>query len=639
MAETTSVSPPTQTEVPNTISKVVFDIETDGLLDVVTRVHSLVIYREKHDTTFSVHGPDVATAIREQLMGLDEDEYIIGHNIVAFDLPVLRKLYPWFTYDINKVYDTFLLSSLIYPHLSVVDTTSKTVRALVANNGGRWPFLCGSHSLDAWGWRLGEHKGDYSKIMKERGLDPWAQWSQEMQDYCEQDVVVTRKLFGLLMDRGYAERATRMEHELADVIHDMEVTGYPFDEQRAATFYSDLCGIRAKLEQKLLTLFDPWYAQDGDVVEPKRTVHYKDPTRASRVEGAPFTPVKRIEFNPQSRAHITDRLMKCRGWKPKEFTDNGAPKLDEGVLKALPYPEAEALAQYMGVQKYIGMLAEGAKAHMRYVKADGCLHGRIKTAGAITRRATHSEPHVGQVPAVDHSDPLHIGARFRECYHSFPGQVQVGIDVSGLELRMLGHYMARYDGGAYAREVVEGDVHTLNQKAAGLPTRNLAKTFIYAFLYGAGDMKIATIAGLKNQRQGGALKREFLAKTPALKKLIDAVQSKAKDGFLVGLDGGIIRVRSQHAALNTLLQSAGSIVCKFWIVEFARRLKERGWYNTRVRLMAWVHDELQTSCDPEIAEEVGKLAVECIAHVGRELNVRVELTGEYKIGKNWKECH
>jgi DNA polymerase I-like protein with 3'-5' exonuclease and polymerase domains len=203
---------------------------------------------------------------------------------------------------------------------------------------------------------------------------------------------------------------------------------------------------------------------------------------------------------------------------------------------------------------------------------------------------------------------------------------------------MLANEMWRFDNGAYAKEVVDGDIHTANQTAAELPTRNDAKTFIYAFLYGAGDAKIGSIIG-KGATAGREIKKKFFEKVPALERLVKQVKAQAGDkGYLLGLDGRQLHIRSTHAALNTLLQSAGALVCKQWLVEVDKELRSRGWQD-RCQQVAWIHDELQFDCDAMIAEECGQLIVDCIAKAGQHFNVQVPLTGEYNIGANWAETH
>jgi DNA polymerase I-like protein with 3'-5' exonuclease and polymerase domains len=262
--------------------------------------------------------------------------------------------------------------------------------------------------------------------------------------------------------------------------------------------------------------------------------------------------------------------------------------------------------------------------------------------GAITTRCTHSHPNLAQIP----SNSAPYGKECRGLFGVEQGEYLVGCDVSGLELRMLAHYMAMYDGGAYGEIILNGDIHTENQKAAGLPTRNNAKTFIYGFLYGAGDAKIAEIVG-GTARQGKALKEKFLSNTPALKQLREAVANKVKStSTLKSLDGRILPVRHQHAALNTLLQSAGAIVCKMWVVHFHKLMREAGYvHGVHYKQAAFVHDELQVRVNAKVfpiqdgKSFVGDTAKRAIKEVGEMLKVRLPLDGEYAIGKSYAETH
>ena len=347
---------------------------------------------------------------------------------------------------------------------------------------------------------------------------------------------------------------------------------------------------------------------------------------------------KRIPFNPGSRDQIAKRFMQ-RGWKPADFTPDGRARVDEPILKELAkdgYEEAGPLLEYLMIQKRLGQLAEGNEAWLKLVKADGRLHGRVTTNGAVTGRCTHSKPNLAQVPNA--GSPY--GKECRELFTVGEGKKLVGCDASGLELRCLAHYMARYDGGAYAKILLEEDIHTANQKAAGLPTRDNAKTFIYAFLYGAGDEKIGKIIG-KGQAEGKSIKKEFLDKTPALKKLREAVEQAVEArGYLVGLDGRQLPIRSPHAALNTLLQSAGALIMKQATVLLNRYLEVKGWSFARdYALVGHIHDEVQLEVDEDKADTVGQLAVKAIQDAGRSFNFRCRLDGEYKVGQNWAETH
>ena len=289
------------------------------------------------------------------------------------------------------------------------------------------------------------------------------------------------------------------------------------------------------------------------------------------------------------------------------------------------------IRDYLMLQKRVAQIESWLEA----VKADGRVHGKVITNGAVTGRMTHSSPNMAQIPNAGSV----YGHECRECWTVEEGNVLVGCDASGLELRMLAHYMK--DEG-YVRTVTEGsskdgtDVHSINQQAAGLPTRDSAKTFIYAFLYGAGDAKIGSIVG-GSAKEGEKLKEKFLRKTPALARLIKDVKSAANQrGCVKGLDGRKIWIRSEHAALNSLLQGAGAIVMKKALCLFYDKIKENKW---NVKLVANVHDEFQFECPPDIAELAGKAARMSIIEAGEHYKLRCPLDGEYKIGKSWKETH
>lgn len=585
--------------------RLVFDLEADGLLNEASRIHCIVCINYDTDEVHKFEPSKVEHGLKF-LMQADE---IVGHNVIGYDIALASKLYPWFHIDRAKVRDTLILSRLLFPALSDLDQkpSSKVEGKLI-----------GSHSLKAWGQRLGFPKAEY-----EGG---WETFTPAMLEYNVRDVEVTKRLFKLLIENeGYSEKADNLEHEVAHIIAQQERYGFAFDEEAARSLTAQLLSRRAALESELQDAFPPWTTEELFI--PK----VNNKTRGY-VKGEPFIKKHTTVFNPGSRHHIADRLKAIHGWEPKQFTPDGSAKIDEDVLAKLPYPEAKVLTEYLMIQKRLGMLAEGKNAWLKMARK-GRVHGEVITNGAVTGRATHRNPNIAQVPAVG----APYGVECRSLFTASSAKGLVGIDVSGLELRMLGHFMARYDGGKYAKEVVEGDVHTINQTAAGLPTRSDAKTFIYAFLYGAGPDKIGSIIG-KGRDAGLKLRKKFLEATPALAKLIHAVQQAAERGYLIGLDGRRLHIRSSHAALNTLLQSAGALICKQWMIEVDREIVARGWRH-KVQQAAWIHDECQFDCDPDIAEEFGQVAVECISKAGEYFNIKCPLTGEFKIGRNWAETH
>jgi len=596
--------------------RLIFDIETDGLLDDVTRCHCIVTHDldTGRDRTFAML-PGYPTPA-EAIDYLNAADQLIGHNIIKYDIPVLQKLYKGFR-PRAEVIDTLVCTRLIWSDIAESD--------LGRVKAGRLPSRrIGSHALEAWGYRLGEMKGEYD--------GGWNTISQEMVDYAEQDVRVTKALYERILDKQYSPEALKLEHEFCTVIAMQERHGFAFDVQAAQRLYTQLVARRLEIAKELQEAFPPQTVEE--VFVPK-----VNNRKQGYVKGEPFIKRSILEFNPSSRHHIAARLKEL-GWVPQEFTESGQPKVDESVLEKLPYPQAKLLAEHFLVEKRIGQLAEGDQAWLR-LERKGRIHGSVNTNGAVTGRCTHSNPNVAQVPRC--GSPY--GSECRSLFGAGPGRVLVGADLSGLELRCLAHYMAKYDDGAYGKVLLEGEIHTVNQQAAGLPTRNDAKSFIYAYLYGAGDVKIGSIVlpnGSEDEQReiGKKLKKAFLKKTPALKALKDAVSAAAEKGWIKGLDGRVLRIRSPHAALNTLLQSAGALIAKQATVFAYQELTTGGYlFGRDWAMVAHVHDEMQVECKKEIADHVGRVLVQSMRRAGEHFGFRVPIDGEFKIGSNWRDTH
>lgn len=427
-----------------------FDLETDGLdLQAISKIHVLAVYDYQTERFYRFDKEKVSEGVRF----LEKADVIVGHNIINFDVPVIQKFFP--SFEPKQVLDTLVWARLVYADIKDIDYR--------LYNKGRLPGkYIGSHSLEAYGFRLGVLKDDFHETAD------WSEWSQEMSDYCEQDVRVTKALYEKLKSKGVSEEALKLEHDVAHIIKRQVDRGFYFDVEKAEELYLHLLKRRQELEASLKSLFPPWYEPNGKPFVPKR-----DNKRYGYKAGCEVQKIKLVEFNPSSRQHIWKCLVKKYGWKPKEFTEGGEPKVDDEILSSLPYPEAQALSEYLMIQKRIGQLAEGDKAWLKLVR-NNRIHGEVITNGAVTGRMTHNNPNLAQVPAVR----VPYGKECRELFGPTPGMVQVGADASGLELRCLAHFMAPYDGGAYAKIILEGDIHTENQKAAGLPTRDNAKTFI-----------------------------------------------------------------------------------------------------------------------------------------------------------------
>lgn len=638
------------------MARYVFDIETNGFLDALNRVHSLALKDADSGERFSYAGcggmddGSDYTPIPVGLARLAAADEVIGHNIIRFDLPALRKVYPDFSVK-GKVTDTLVLSRLVFPDI-------KQQLDFDLNKRGKLPGKkIGEHGLEAWGFRLGNHKGEYTDWCKANGIaDPWAHWSPEMQSYCEQDVEVTFTLYTRLLSRmekqGWRGDCVELEHAVAHTIHQQELYGWAFDEAAAAKLYAKLVQHRVDLEAKLQAAFPP-----KEVIT--EFVPKANNSKLGYQKGIPFMR-RRVEvFNPSSHKMIAERLQEKHGWKPIEFTPGGQPKLDEGTLDGLPWPEAKLLNEYLMVQKRIGALAEGKKSWLKFATA-GRIHGRVITNGAFTGRMTHRDPNLAQVPSVD----VPYGKECRALFTASAGRVLVGCDADALELRCLAHYLAKYDGGAYVEAVIRGDKskgtdsHSVNCRALGmdpkklykvgsldLPGRDIAKTWFYAFIYGAGALKLGQTVGVADdeaaRKRGSRQKRQFLQGLPALGRLLADLNTRIeRRGFIFALDGRALPIRSAHAALNTLLQSAGAIAMKKALIIHESLLVAEGLrYRDDYAYVGNIHDEWQIDTLPQHADTVGRLAAEAIRLAGEHFKFRCPLAGNYGSGATWAETH
>lgn len=625
----------------------IFDIEANGLYWEASKIHVIAMAPDA-DSQVKVfsNGPKADGSLLDGLRLLAEADELVGHNIIDYDIPVIQKIYPWWKPK-GKIRDTLVYSSLLYPDMLEKDYAKAKARH------GQWipPQCFGRHSLEAWGYRLGHWKGDFN--------GPWEAWTQEMEDYCRQDVVVTQELLRFFLAKEPSEDAVQLEHYVAWIISRQSRRGFKFNKEKAEKLTAEMSARREELAIQLRDYFPARYVAEGSApFIPKR-----DNSTVGYVKNAPLCKVQLQHFNPASRQQIADRLISEYGWRPTEYTEptdkypQGQPEVSEDTLASTSFTCSPLLIEYLMIDKRIGYVAEGKKALLKTVGPDGAIHGRVKSIGAVTRRMTHSDPNVAQCPAVDKP----YGEQTRELFEARDGYVLVGCDADGLELRMLGAYMAQLDGGEYATAVVQGkkedgtDCHSVTKKALEFNDRNNAKTWIYAFLYGCGPEKSGSIVlddmgpeAKKIYTHPDAIKKlgqEAMDKIgvnmPALTSLVESVKSKVKQqGFLWSLDGVPLQCRAEHSALNTLLQSAGAIVMKRAAMILDMDLRAAGLkYGTDYEFVANIHDEFQIEVRPEHAELVGQTAAQAITKAGEYYKLPIPLSGSYAIGKNWKETH
>jgi len=587
---------------------VILDIETDGFLrprlgqSKATRVHCGVIDRMTEDK-------EPCLAFGPQSIGklcdvLSTQKLLIGHNILGFDLPMLREFHG-FEFR-GAVWDTLIVSRMLWP-----DMPTRDVPRI---QSGRMSGSAPPHSLEAWGERFGNRKGDFSHT------GDFSVFSKGMLRYCIQDVRLTRQLYELQRKQGLPALALRLEQSFSLCLDRMMARGVHVDQAALDSLVSALQLERADMLPKVSTIFPP---QELAYVTPKRGLHR----------------TKLIPFNPNSRKQIADNLI-ARGWRPTKRTPTGQPQLDEKILSALPHPEAKTLAAWFLLKKRLAQIAEGSEAWSRRIAKDGRIHADILHIGTVTHRCSHSKPNLGQVPRV--GSPW--GRECRAVFAPRPGWRMVGCDADGLEMRMLANRLVRYDSGAFIRVVLLGskeagtDAHSRNAALLGLD-RETAKTFFYAWLYGAGDRKLGLIAS-GTRAVGGLLRSDLEEGTPGLSSLVAFCQQSAETGYIALVDGRRVPIRSPHSALNTLLQGDGAVVMKQATVNLHSSARECGLVEDRDwGMVLHVHDEIQCEVHPSRTELLSSLMVESVERVGDDLKLRCPLSAQVRVGESWAETH
>lgn len=582
--------------------KLAFDLETDGLLDDLSVVHCLVAIDMDTGEQYKYEPHQ----IKEGLALLQSADELWGHNIISYDFQAIKKLYPRWTYK-GKAYDTLILSRLLF-----TDILDRDFRSRPANMPAN---LYGRHSLESWGHRMGKHKSEFGKSL----AGDWSTYSPEMLDYCVQDVVVSVELANMFIPRmAKYQQSIDTEHKIAELMSWQEREGFPFNERAAQELESVL---RTELDELSNKMRDTFIFVDGGEFIPKRankTRHYHENAAMCKLR----------EFNPTSRQHIAWAFKTFRGWEPTEFTATGTAKIDEDTLQSLGTDEALAFARILVLQKHLGQLSDGKNAWLKLVKKGRIHHACVLNTN--TGRQAHMRPNLAQVPS---------DATYRSLFNPGADRVQLGSDASGLELRCLGHYLAPFDGGKFAKEVVEGDIHTALAEIYGT-TRKAGKGVTYCLIYGGGDSKLGLTAGASKAdatKKGKEIRKRIMTGLTGYAELSKAVKERAKSGVLNGLDGRPIRIQGKdHAALNYLLQSAGAVICKQWVIRTHELLQEAGldYYP-----LAFVHDEQQLSVAPGDVEAVGSLITIAMKDVEHHLKFRCALDSEFQVGSTWADCH
>ncbi len=602
--------------------EIVFDLEANGLnlpqydkkkgkngewMAVADRVWCVMGATVDNDTQFGTY-----KAATRPPSWLDKATTLIGHNIIGYDLPLLKRLYGWEPKEGTRIVDTLILSRLL--------------------NSDR-----GSHSLSAWGERLGYNKGKYE--------EGWDKYTPEMLTYCQRDVELTRRLYHHLMEEMGDwdwDEAVKLEHSFATIMQRQEENGVYFDMGAALTLESKISkeideidngyDLPAKYKQVGTTVTRP-FKINGDLA--KRVLDWIDWDTGRHVKPmvcGTFSKIERIPLNLGSDKQVKDYLL-TQGWIPTQYNSvDGiatSPKLTEDSFGTIQGDFGQKLLRRRVCAHKLSQL----KGLIKNVRPDGRITAAANTIGTPTGRCRHRI--VVNIPSIR----APFGVELRSLFTVPDGYVMVGHDAEQIELRLLAHYMG---DEKYIEAVLNGDIHTYNQELAGILTRDDAKTFIYAFIYGAGDGKLGSIVG-GGTGKGSSIRKRFLKGLPKLKDLIEQVKHAAERGYLVGLDGRKIWMRRDsegrvmlHKALNTLIQCADSVVMKQSAIILDEAVRESGDNYKKVIDM---HDEAQAEVIEHEAEGYALMAEWSIEAAGEHFNLRLPMKGKTKIGKNWYETH
>lgn len=650
------------------MKRFVVDLETDGLLQEVTKIHcaSVVAMDSSYSRLYLAHDMDEFLAFIN-----DPEKELIGHNIFNYDLKVIEKLYGWKPYKDQPITDTMLLAQLIFADLKNEDI----------DNSGGWDGKIfskkdtGSHSLRAWGQRIHQFKGDY-----EGG---WEEYNDDMGRYCIGDTYTTKGLLNFLLSKQSEKllsgQSIELENSIAPILSRQQAFGILYDQQKSQELISILTAKKTDIFWQLQDIFPPRQVSIGKFI-PK--VNNK---ARGYVKGVEIDRFKTEEFNPGSRQQIVSRLVDKFGWNPEEFTEKGNVKMNEDIIEALPFKEMAPLKEYLTINKRISQIETGKQGWINKIDSDGRIRGAIRQNGAVTGRMAHFSPNLAQVPS---SDSLY-GKECRALFAAPAGKIMVGCDADALEMRNLAGYLTPYDKGRFRDSLLHGkkedgtDPHSMNMDAMELMghiehARDAAKTVFYAWIYGARNAKIGKILlewGMKfidyvpdfeKQLEGIMIWAEdkgiertqaywecwlagkhclslFGDRIPELIELKKKIHERVEEvGYIKGLDGRKLFMRSEHGELNTVLQSAGAIIMKkaLWFADTdlqAAELKPGIDYEFILN----VHDEfqLEVTNEKEIVDKVCEIVQNSIKKAGESFDFPCEMKGSVKVGSNWSETH
>jgi len=638
----------------------IVDLETNGLLQEVTKIHCISVV----DLNSSWSKLYLEKDAQEFIKLIDSpDVELIGHNIFNYDLKVIEKLCNWKPHKGQKIHDTFILAQLLFSDLKNEDPKSAhswTGKIFSKRDTG-------SHSLRAWGQRICQYKGDYD--------GGWETYNDDMGSYCIKDTYTTKGLFQFLMsqitNKLLTTEAIELEYSISPILARQQAYGVLFDVEKGHKLLDKLTSSLVDSRWKLQEIFKPRFISKGEFT-PKRD----DRKRGYRA-GSKITKIALEEFNPGSRVQIVSRLKQQFNWNPEEFTEAGNVKMNEDIIDALPFKELLPLKEYLTITKRISQLETGKQAWLNKIGKDGRIRGGIMQNGTTTGRMSHFSPNLAQVPS---SESLY-GAECRELFTVPEHRTMIGVDADALEMRCLAGYLTQLDGGRFLTSLLQGtketktDPHSINAEAMGIE-REAAKTVFYAWLYGAKNAKVGKIllengvnfedyvvdfrknaAGMAQwaKEQGSdkssaywecwvagkeCLKR-FGDRIPELTQLKNEIHKRVQEvGFIKGLDGRKLFMRSEHAELNTVLQSAGALLMKKALYIADTELQKQFLPGKDYEFVLNVHDEWQLEVDKSINCAIVKDILEnSIKQAGEYFKFPAPMKGNSQEGSNWAQTH
>lgn len=593
----------------------VIDIETDDLN--ATRVWCIVCRNVETDKVLSFYGDfwdNFQAALHNELKGA----IFVGHNLLWFDLPTLNRL-GRLSLPLDRAVDTMVLSYLYHPAMP------------------------GGHSLEAWGRRLGNPKGDFNDYSK---------FTPEMLEYCIQDTAVTRllylKLSKRMREKGYTELSCSIEHGFAEIINEQQRNGFFFDIDGARELRTKLFNEQQNLGHQIQELFPPTLEIAGSYERRRRNDGSDFASYSRHLEKYPkvvdnddgtYTCFDWVEFNINSPAQRVEKLLSL-GWEPTKFTPKtpkgggGNPQVDEDSLlefaEASGIREVRSIAEYLVLQGRISML----DGWIRSFNPDtGCIHGKVFSCGAGSRRCTHNNPNTANVPSIE----VPYGKECRGLWRARPGRVLVGVDAKSCQARIFGHYLNNDEvARRYYDPETYGNPHERTAEALGDISRyKKSKNAFFAYLFGASERKLKATWGAPFK---GKIKKVLLDMNPGLEKATNDVQREwnRNGGRIRCIDGGYVVCPAEHAALNYQIQSAEKVQMALAAIVLRRYIRA---HQIDAFWVGNIHDEWQFDCLPEHAEKLGGLACRAMKVAGRFLKFRVPMDGSYAVGNSWAETH